>query len=291
MIMPGREFSSGGYRFGFNGKENDDEVKGVAGSQQDYGMRIYDARLGRFLSVDPIANDYPQLTPYQFASNTPIRAIDLDGLEAYVKPDAPGPYQFFEYHTGDNLYSSPAKNADFGKPIVKVQDNRTVSEKISSMAEKMDRAVVGSHEDHSFEGGGDAANSGYTSRSDFEALAKGSDKITDAARATAIGAAVVGAEPVALVAVSVATISSAIGTTIKVGLDYSEGKIIQGTATGLVELGSNIAGDKVGQLISDPIRRIASDVAIDYAADKWNDVGQKYMDENDNCDDSCQQEN
>ncbi len=68
------------YRYGFNGKENDNEVKG-AGNQQDYGMRIYDPRLGRFLSVDPITKSYPMLTPYQFASNEPISGIDLDGLE------------------------------------------------------------------------------------------------------------------------------------------------------------------------------------------------------------------
>ncbi len=80
--MPGRKFSAGTqYRYGFNGKENDNEVKGE-GNQQDYGMRIYDPRLGRFLSEDPITQEYPELTPYQFASNTPIQAIDLDGLEA-----------------------------------------------------------------------------------------------------------------------------------------------------------------------------------------------------------------
>lgn len=44
-------------------------------------MRINDVRLGRFLSVDPLANEYPELTPYQFASNNPISGIDLDGLE------------------------------------------------------------------------------------------------------------------------------------------------------------------------------------------------------------------
>jgi hypothetical protein len=44
-------------------------------------MRIYDPRLGRFLSVDPITKKYPELTPYQFASNRPIDGIDLDGLE------------------------------------------------------------------------------------------------------------------------------------------------------------------------------------------------------------------
>ncbi|WP_207513120.1 RHS repeat-associated core domain-containing protein [Longitalea luteola] len=68
------------YKFGFNGKMNDNEVKGM-GNQQDYGMRIYDARVGRFLSVDPLTKGYPELTPYQFASNSPIAGIDQDGLE------------------------------------------------------------------------------------------------------------------------------------------------------------------------------------------------------------------
>ena len=79
--MPGRKFDAGSrYRYGFNGKENDNEVKGE-GTQQDYGMRIYDTRLGRFFSVDPITKQYPELTPYQFASNRPIDGIDKDGLE------------------------------------------------------------------------------------------------------------------------------------------------------------------------------------------------------------------
>ncbi|MEJ0101527.1 MAG: hypothetical protein WDO19_02735 [Bacteroidota bacterium] len=46
-LMPGRKFSSGNYRYGFNGKENDNEVKGIEGSQQDYGMRIYDSESGK----------------------------------------------------------------------------------------------------------------------------------------------------------------------------------------------------------------------------------------------------
>jgi RHS repeat-associated protein len=81
MLMPGRKFSSTGeYRYGFNGKENDNEIKGE-GNQQDYGMRIFDPRLGRFLSVDPLYQDYPELSVYQFASNRPIDGIDLDGAE------------------------------------------------------------------------------------------------------------------------------------------------------------------------------------------------------------------
>jgi RHS repeat-associated protein len=90
MGMPSRSFtvaSSGNYRYGFNGKENDNEVKGV-GDQIDYGMRVYDPRAGRFLSVDPISKKYPELTPYQYASNRPIDGIDQDGKEWELNKEA-----------------------------------------------------------------------------------------------------------------------------------------------------------------------------------------------------------
>jgi hypothetical protein len=47
-------------------------------------MRIYDPRLGRFLSVDPLTQEYPYYTPYQFAGNKPIWAVDLDGAEELI---------------------------------------------------------------------------------------------------------------------------------------------------------------------------------------------------------------
>ena len=88
MAMPERKFSaSAEYRYGFNGKEND---KDISEGGQDYGMRIYDARLGRFLSEDPITDKYPELTPYQFASNRPVDGIDEDGLEWAPAKDAKG---------------------------------------------------------------------------------------------------------------------------------------------------------------------------------------------------------
>jgi RHS repeat-associated protein len=71
------------YRFGFNGKENDKEVNG----QQDYGMRIYDNRLGRFKSLDPLQTKFPFFSPYHFAGNSPIANIDLDGLEPQLAID------------------------------------------------------------------------------------------------------------------------------------------------------------------------------------------------------------
>lgn len=81
MGMPERSYSvSDSYRYGFNGKENDNEVKGE-GNQQDYGMRIYDTKVGRFLSVDPKTVKYPDLTPYSFAAISPIWLVDKNGEE------------------------------------------------------------------------------------------------------------------------------------------------------------------------------------------------------------------
>jgi RHS repeat-associated protein len=78
--MPQRSFASGGYRFGFNGKEKDDEVKGK-GNSYDFGARIYDPRLGRWLSLDPLQAKYPNLSPYQFTGNNPIKFVDFDGKD------------------------------------------------------------------------------------------------------------------------------------------------------------------------------------------------------------------
>lgn len=69
---------SEGYRFGFNGMEKDNEVKGI-GNSLDFGARIYDSRLGKWLSTDPLQNKYPSLSPYDFVANSPIKFVDPDG--------------------------------------------------------------------------------------------------------------------------------------------------------------------------------------------------------------------
>jgi RHS repeat-associated protein len=76
MEMPGRQFTSSSYRYGFNGKENDPEANAGA---QDFGMREYDNRLGRFFSVDPFTKLVFNKTPYCFAGNSPIAFIDKNG--------------------------------------------------------------------------------------------------------------------------------------------------------------------------------------------------------------------
>jgi RHS repeat-associated protein len=85
--MLGRNVSADDYRYGFNTKEDDPELVGTGNGTQDYGMRIYNPALGKFLSVDSLTKDYPHYSPYQFAGNKPIWAVDLDGAEEYYVTD------------------------------------------------------------------------------------------------------------------------------------------------------------------------------------------------------------
>jgi len=67
-----------GLRFHFNGKEKDDEIKG-AGNSIAYEARIYDPRLGRFLTPDPLFKMYPWQSTYAYIRNNPIFFIDVNG--------------------------------------------------------------------------------------------------------------------------------------------------------------------------------------------------------------------
>ena len=84
MQIPGRSFTGGeGYRWGFNSMEKDDELKGT-GNSYDFGARLYDPRVGRWLAVDPLAGKYPSISSYVFVINSPIYYIDPTGEENVI---------------------------------------------------------------------------------------------------------------------------------------------------------------------------------------------------------------
>jgi RHS repeat-associated protein len=89
MLVPNRHGSSDSYRYGFQGQEKDDEIKGE-GNSLNYTFRMHDPRVGRFFAVDPLFRKYPELTPYQFNGNSPIMSIELEGLEASKDANAKG---------------------------------------------------------------------------------------------------------------------------------------------------------------------------------------------------------
>ncbi|MBC9813987.1 hypothetical protein H9Y05_16040 [Crocinitomicaceae bacterium CZZ-1] len=80
MVMPNRNGSDNSYRYGFQGQEKDDEVKG-AGESVNYKYRMHDPRIGRFFAVDPLASKYPYYSPYAFSGNRVLDAIELEGLQ------------------------------------------------------------------------------------------------------------------------------------------------------------------------------------------------------------------
>ena len=67
-----------GYPYRYNGKEWQDEL-GL--NWYDYGFRNYDAALGRWMSIDNLAEQYTSYSPYQYAGNNPIFNFDIDGNE------------------------------------------------------------------------------------------------------------------------------------------------------------------------------------------------------------------
>ncbi len=81
MLMQERFKSSTDCRFGFQGQELDNEIKGK-GNSVNYKYRMHSPRICRFFAVDPLTPEYPHNSPYAFSENVVINAIELEGLEA-----------------------------------------------------------------------------------------------------------------------------------------------------------------------------------------------------------------
>ena len=82
MVLPNKSFSSESYRYGFNGMEKDDEMKG-AGNHYTSHFRQYDPRTGRWFSLDDLKEKYPYSSPYVAFMDNPIFFIDSNGDRVY----------------------------------------------------------------------------------------------------------------------------------------------------------------------------------------------------------------
>jgi len=84
MLVPNRHGSSNSYRYGFQGQEKDDELKGE-GNSLNYTFRMHDPRVGRFFAVDPLMHQYPHNSTYAFSENRVIDGLELEGLEVRLE--------------------------------------------------------------------------------------------------------------------------------------------------------------------------------------------------------------
>jgi RHS repeat-associated protein len=114
--------------FGFNGKENDNEVKGE-GNSLDFGARIYDSRLGRWLALDPMMTKYPSFSPYAFCANNPILFIDPDGKKI-ANPNDPATKavkaELLKTKTGRQIWNHMASSKT--SITIKITDDVLVTE-------------------------------------------------------------------------------------------------------------------------------------------------------------------
>jgi len=78
-LNPLSNSSAGVYRYGFQGQEKDDEIKG-SGNSVNYKYRMHDVRTGRFFAVDPLAAKYPYYSSYAFSGNRVIDRVEVGGL-------------------------------------------------------------------------------------------------------------------------------------------------------------------------------------------------------------------
>ena len=126
------------YQYKYNGKEFQDEL---SLNLYDYGARNYDAALGRWMNIDPLAGERQMFSPYNYVQNNPIKRIDPTGmLDEWVKNDdsylwddrVTDQTTAEKYHGGDAKYigsTATVKSVQGGKTLdsIKLNSNGSVT--------------------------------------------------------------------------------------------------------------------------------------------------------------------
>ena len=133
MTMPGRSYNAHTSRHGFTGHEKENDLaEGIYTTE----YRLYDTRVGRWLSVDPLFEKYVGMSPYNYCMLNPVMMVDPDGRrslpidEEYNGFNARvdswfGPRNIkngSKNHKGLDFNYSCGGNNDYGSPIKATHD-------------------------------------------------------------------------------------------------------------------------------------------------------------------------
>ncbi len=80
--IPNSKFLIPNWSYTFSAKERDPET-----GLSYFGARYYNSDLNIWLSVDPMSDKYPSLSPYVYCANNPVRLVDPNGEEVYILGD------------------------------------------------------------------------------------------------------------------------------------------------------------------------------------------------------------
>jgi RHS repeat-associated protein len=69
------------FQYKYNGKEYQDEL-GL--NFYDFGARNYDAAIGRWMNIDPMAGKWQEYSPYNYTLNNPMFFVDPNGEDVYL---------------------------------------------------------------------------------------------------------------------------------------------------------------------------------------------------------------
>ena len=157
----------------FNGKELDEET-----GLYYYGARYYDPRTSVWISADPLAEKYPNVSSYVYCLDNPVKFIDIDGKKPSFENMTNKNHYGFVFVCQNNI-TDRVNNDDYlnakekGIPILRVDNIKDFQEGMKIMKEKGISTNAYLISQHGSEGSGNIGDEEITAKTDFSPLKEG----------------------------------------------------------------------------------------------------------------------
>jgi RHS repeat-associated protein len=119
----------------FTGKEKDDET-----GYNYFGARYYNSDVSVWLSVDPLADKYPSMSPYMYCAGNPVMLVDPDGMRIDVKTTR---YKTMRDGTERQLKKFSLRRADRIEKTITVSDMKLIDLTGKVSKEKLEETARG----------------------------------------------------------------------------------------------------------------------------------------------------